>query len=363
MSAMTMLPPSCRGLLGSPMGGGREGGGMAWLSLPGWPGELFALAPFTELLSGDMTLEKSPPAGLLQLWHCCTYSRVRWYVSGCMPSPVGGAPALALLHVLQGPLVRLRLHALSGGGRLAPLCPLGLLLGGHTLLLASHRVHRGVGRGGGGARGGSAVGPVGLLLLLLRRPLALVPAHLLLLVPGLLLSILGLLLLGPLLLAKGCLAGTAGGGRLLTVAPLEASCLVGWHGPLLLAHATVAGHTRAPLALPRELLARVGTGVVLLLLAHPVHALLVLLATRHALLAPHHGAVHRLPVTALQVAVAAVPRHGTVHPIVSVEGPHRVGHPAAGGVLHGGIGRCVHVGEPTTRHQVPRHGHGTVALG
>ena len=75
MSPMTMLllelscrfAPGAAVVPGATVAGG--GGGITAPSCVVWAGDLFCLAP---VVSGDIT------ELLLQLWHCWTYSRVRW---------------------------------------------------------------------------------------------------------------------------------------------------------------------------------------------------------------------------------------------------------------------------------------------
>merc|ERR1719356_1872223 len=148
--------------------------------------------------------------------------------------------------------------------------------------------------------------------------LLLAPTHLLL-APALLLllTILALLLLLPLLLEVG-LSSTACccGWCLLSITRLEAGrSLVGRHGPLLLGHAVPTHASTSPLALLELTLLWVATSAVvllllLLLLSHvPVHALLVLMGSHHALLSANNCSVQRLTSrSSSQVAVAPMSR-------------------------------------------------------
>jgi len=153
-----------------------------------------------------------------------------------------------------------------------------------------------------------------LALLLAPTHLLLAPALLLLL----LLTILALLLLLPLLLLEVGLSSTACccGWCLLSITRLEAgSGLVGRHGPLLLGHAVPTHASTSPLALLELTLLWVATSAVvlllllILLLSHvPVHALLVLMGSHHALLSTNNCSVQRLTSrSSSQVAVAPMP--------------------------------------------------------
>ena len=296
------------------------------------------------------------------------------------------APALALLDVLQGPLVSLGLHLhVTLLGTSWSWSSLGLRLG------VGLRGHLGVVRGrvhGRALSGRHIAGPVVLLTTPLAHPIT--PAVMLLLLLGpsvllialttstriplllLLLLTISMLLavarLEPLLLLLLLLlvvvdlivAGLAG-----SVARVEA--VVGVSGLELSRHGLVTSTAlrRIHPALERESYSSGSSAIVTESHLVLVPSLLARLLHEPSL-SPHSLLVERLSLTSLQVTEAPVSGELTSHSEVPVKRSHWVRHPPALGVLHLHRAHLGHGGVPPVHeaaaHEITGHGHRAVTL-